>query len=405
MDHIFVITRWALIIREWIRPDETEGVYLERLYDDDRMILRNFLFREMSLKSVAAQQVDGAVVHFLPVTSSTLPPHHMRTLKAALAEAPDVKSSPVIVPRDGDWLSEVRSRIHDILKEVDSPCGYATVWLDDDDALSSRYASYVAEYLRLGVANLSLTFSLGISGRYDHTTRRITNVSNFWSPRTTPGLCMLRRFDPSADTGSGGIDLIFDVGDSGHARIDQKFGVIDDSRNYAFMLLDHGDNVSQRGETRLQDVLPRAPAEALADFSHIDLFAPDLSLSEKRPNRLGSEPSVAKVYTRQKTELSALRKNLNRARTAAEAAIAEAEIARADAVKARSAVDHLEAVIDRLRIDADNRIAEVTALQARAARLKAHNDELRAARPVARRPLVRRVVDRVGRLLKPRARG
>ena len=118
---------------------------------------------------------------------------------------------------------------------------YATVRLDDDDALHPQFFRFLGAYLEPAFSGTCISFSKGLSGLFDG--NKFTSFHNMNSINNAQGLATVSYKFSSGEV--SGLKSIYSTGIS-HTRTHWKFPVIVDGSNIMYIrtVHTHGDYYS-----------------------------------------------------------------------------------------------------------------------------------------------------------------
>lgn len=223
--HIFIFVRYSVLTVSnsnhfVLGRDKSISEYRSELFSDDRLKVHDFLFSEVALRSIAAQKDFDLNCGFslVVLTSEALPNYWMDRLRGHLAPYPWAKI--ICVDVDGSIERSIKQEIGRI---KDATC-YATVRLDDDDALSYNFLKKISQYIQPLYNNYIVSYGLGYEGLFDLEEYRFKNINEMYFPKVSAGMTKINIYSPGEEVSSS----IY--GSGNHAKIDRYFPVIIDSR-------------------------------------------------------------------------------------------------------------------------------------------------------------------------------
>jgi hypothetical protein len=252
---------------------KTPEEYMDYLFSEKRLQMRAELFFTKSVPALAAMAANHDYKHFV-LYSELLPEHHKELLFAAAAE------HAFLIPVEwnkvlrGTGIEEVTPLIEeDLAGKFQAGDGVQPVmWfrLDDDDVLAADFLTRLEAYRAPNFIGMAISFGLGLTAYRGK--RELTNLREFYHPKSAQGMAFVSSFDP--DEGR------FTVRTPGHHHhVDQKMPTILDSSEHMFFQIRHGDQDSTLNATPHE----RA-AESLARLEKLPVVrAADIS-AEKWPS-------------------------------------------------------------------------------------------------------------------------
>ncbi|WP_368449325.1 glycosyltransferase [Cobetia amphilecti] len=167
---VFVLTRYSVLskdaARSWKIGQNSLEEYERVLFNNDRLDLHQNFFENLTLpalaKSISGSKLD---IHHLIFISTKLPsPYKNKIYKtvSGLEYSSIYELSP-----DDKTLSSIEKIVGDMLVDEEDGAVYATVRLDDDDALHPSFFKNLEVYVNDSYTNMGVSFSRGYSGVYD----------------------------------------------------------------------------------------------------------------------------------------------------------------------------------------------------------------------------------------------
>lgn len=267
---IFVIVRYSILMksRAWnISRDNDYLDYKQKLFDENRLKQHFFFFKNVMLPSIECQVEAGArhdlEVRLLVVTSSELPERAHRELANVLDDkswADIVFSAP-----EESFIKPVNKYIKQCVQGRDVV--YATVRLDDDDALHGQFVNGLAKYLTPGFVGHIVSFPKGYAVLYDQGKNKVVSALDIYYPKNAQGMALVSGYDDrSGDFGDGPIN-IFQTGK--HTTVQERYPLIlDESLSaYVRMCYKSQDTAEQFFKKRKKISKEVPPAEAFSGFN------------------------------------------------------------------------------------------------------------------------------------------
>ncbi|MFC3285778.1 glycosyltransferase [Litchfieldella rifensis] len=229
--------------------------YQRKLFDPGRLALHQRLFSEVTLASLDSQSVELSKDWFtlLVLTSTELPKENRAFLEQLNASRDwmEIKALPPENPGMGAAVMEC------LKARVDTPV-YATLRLDDDDALANDYFARLSPYLAPRFRNFAVSFASGYAGL--HNGEGYTRFKQYYQPNVALGLASIHDKQQLTKK-TGEAKQIFQLGN--HTKIDRRVPVILDSRQPAYIRTVHEHSDSAKRTVRKVSKLDDVPFETV----------------------------------------------------------------------------------------------------------------------------------------------
>lgn len=232
--HIFVFIRYSVVLKSrknnWIvgREDDFEG-YKKSVFDPTRLRARRELFESVTLSSLDRQQSMENVTVVL-MTSEELPQEEKRELYSFCESRPWLKVVE-LNQEEKNYEKCVRREV----KSLNDDVLYASVRLDDDDALANDFFIRMCAYLEKENIDRIISLGLGYAGIYSDSKNCFYEFKHYYYPKIAIGLAKISYYDQSNKAFSSG--SIYS--DGRHTTVDQKSVTLLDSRSPSFIRLIH----------------------------------------------------------------------------------------------------------------------------------------------------------------------
>ena len=226
----FTIMRYSLLSKTGAGYGAARRLGLEEyrrtLFAPDRMAMRLRLLKTVTLPSLAHQSPALArdQHRVLIYTSDDLPSANRQSLMAAVADYDWVEVH--TITGDDTFGAACRRRMVEILRELfpePREVPYATLRLDDDDALARRFYAALKPYVRLSLKNHGVSMGRGFGGWMDDEGRFIA-----FRPLVFPNLALGLAHIGGFHTGTGKFSqkraTIYELGN--HMHLPRKVPVI-----------------------------------------------------------------------------------------------------------------------------------------------------------------------------------
>lgn len=247
---IYVLVRYSILsdsAKAWVIGRENDFIsYKEMLFSPNRLRTHFELFRDVTLPSLHSAIRRSAVpVKCVVLTSESLPVDHLDNLAALEVQYSWLKVHQI--SSKAKYESKFEELVEaDLTSQDVESVSYATVRLDDDDAVSDnffvRISTYVDPRYQGMVVSLSRGYMVYISnGRFD----KFVEVS---APKVAQGLSFICNY-------SRGIDndyrTVYSLGN--HTKVDENFPVLLDAASPAFLWVIHDESdLSQKNKNRVR---------------------------------------------------------------------------------------------------------------------------------------------------------
>lgn len=212
--------------------------YRQALFAPKRMQQRFSVFENITLQSLAPN-LRNPNARLICLASDSMPEKYKGRLNALIERYPnaevrycgpiksvDIEAGGII---RGYCLKKANGSQNDIV--------FATVRLDDDDALSSNFVELLSPYVKSEFSGFWISFPAGVRMSIDAGRVVLTKA---YLPKTSQGLARISAFSPEHD---GEIGTAYGLGS--HARVDLRAPVIMDGRQIAYVRTNHKNNDSR----------------------------------------------------------------------------------------------------------------------------------------------------------------
>lgn len=291
--HIFILIRYSILTQSrgaWVigRDKEFED-YKAHLFDSQRLAIHEKLFKEVTVPSLSKMKKSDTTV--LVFTSDELPEPFASNLHQIAKAAGNIKIFGL--SRNQPAIARMHYHLSKELESFDEDVCYATVRLDDDDALADSYYDGLSKYLSPEFVGHSVSFAQGYAGLYDGNSYTTFYPMNL--PKCALGLAHVHLYNKGKRISK--TPSIYALG--AHTRIDEKAPLILSSEKSMYIRTIHKGS-DMYGEKMLKKVsggkVPASYSEVKEAFS----FLPADLLSGERPM---SFPKGGKLVTFHGTQL------------------------------------------------------------------------------------------------------
>lgn len=260
--HTFFLIRYSVFNKSqglWAIGSNVDAEsYKEKLFTEDRLALHEELFLKTALPSLEILSKEGRMTALVFV-SPEMPEKYLHKIRSVAATRNWMK---VISVRSDKALNrQIEGRIKKELDGFEEDVCYATVRLDDDDALASDYCMILEKYMFPEHAGYCVSFPEGLLSVFDNG----VYVSHYYHRQinNAQGLAMINtssRVDADATPLT-----VFGTGN--HNTVDKRYPVILDSKDVMYLRTEHphSDLVANSGRHRdKQKMVEVAATEWLA---------------------------------------------------------------------------------------------------------------------------------------------
>lgn len=267
--HLFIIMRYSVLLKKsgfWsIGKNRDFESYKEKLFDPKRLDLHEKLFKHVALKSILGQTTPIDDNHFslVVLTSDELPRENRNYLHEVLQPYPWAS---ICQLSSGDSIEEYLRK--NVIRFEETTC-YATLRLDDDDALSREFIENITPYITPEYAGYCISFGLGYQGFFDTDQSRFVMFRERHFPKIAAGLTMINVFDANRMASEHKSATIYGAGN--HQQVDRRYPTILDSRVHAFMRTEHEEQDTHYSEKNIADKYSnRVPADVIRQAFSVD---------------------------------------------------------------------------------------------------------------------------------------
>lgn len=217
--HAFVMIRYSVLSKNnnaWvIGRDNGFEEYKQELFSEERMTLHEQLFFNVTVPSLKNMSPDKTTI--LLFTSEELPEENMKKLIGLSEEMKNLEVIPL--SSSGGVIGKMQSHLTKKLDSFDQDICYATIRLDDDDALADDFESEIYKYIDPLYRGHAVSFSNGYEGIYED------GGYSVFTERKSPKIAMGLSFIQVYEKGSGLKDIsVYGLGN--HTKVDDKYPTV-----------------------------------------------------------------------------------------------------------------------------------------------------------------------------------
>ncbi len=233
--HVFVMIRYSVLTESkesWvIGRDATTEEYKKKLFANDRLALHQKLFFNVTLPSLRKMNAERTTV--LVFTSDELPDPYLSDLMKETSGDKNIKV--LKLPRDCRVIGKMENQLNKELQGFNEDVLYASVRLDDDDALSGKFFKALSKYLTKDFVGHVVSFP-GVAGMYDN-----DEYSDFYAihqSKIAMGLTLINY----VKKGEKATKPISIYGLGNHVKVDEKAPLILDESSVMYLRTVHGQS-------------------------------------------------------------------------------------------------------------------------------------------------------------------
>ncbi|MBP5980590.1 MAG: hypothetical protein KA748_10315 [Halomonas sp.] len=234
--HIFVMIRYSALTESssaWaIGRNKNFESYREMLFSNDRLTLHEKLFREVTLPSLKNMDKESTTV--LIFTSDELPFKYMNNLNEMVGDLDNFKV--VLLPRSGKLISQMHDFLYQQLQLFEEDVCYATVRVDDDDALSNDFGEHLFKYVDPVYQGHAISFPVGVVGFFNG--EKYIGFNKRKTPLTALGLSFINVYTVSGNKPNP--LSIYGLGK--HSNIDERYPVVMISKKIMYIRTMHEES-------------------------------------------------------------------------------------------------------------------------------------------------------------------
>lgn len=284
----FIILRYSVLPAEKAKGAAVRRRSKEALFNPERMRMRHWLFEHVCLPSLVSQKpaINASNTRLLVYTSEQLPDVDRAILNRLVKPHPWIE---VVTLASG---AELGKSLGDIIASTlterfpgQAPVPYATLRLDDDDALSFDFLARVRRYVAEPYLGMAASFGRGFAAWVD-TQGQFKAFRHMVYPNLALGLAYIGGFDTRTGEFRSRYRTIMGLGR--HTRIHMKAPVILACRRPSYLrTLYVGQDSKSLSEPRYLDGMLTGPGEVSkrVPLSGQMLLAYDPAIESSEDNR------------------------------------------------------------------------------------------------------------------------
>jgi hypothetical protein len=293
---VYFVTRYSVVGKAqhtWqiAKSAADYETYRSGVLDPDRLARRLKLFTEITVPSIAAQAGTGVDVNWLVLVALELPESHLESLREAVtpvlatgARVEFLKVAPEddLADIDAGVYAGMGQAIRVTLEQdlAGTQTTFATVRLDDDDALAVDYTERITRYLRPEFAGMHISFGRGLQAVYSGNSK-LTDTRVLNKPLIALGLALVNVHDPERGFLCPEVHV---HGFGNHANLTERTPVIIDGSGLAYLrTLDFSSDLGDSGHAR-HTAATAADAVALG-LANLSFELPEVETPARTPTK------------------------------------------------------------------------------------------------------------------------
>lgn len=243
---VYIPIRFSVLLKSknWaISRTKDFDSYKDKLFADDRMNAKFFLFSELVLPNLANvfSQAGDVDVKVLIITSAYLPDAMKKTLESLVGDFSYIEI--IYTDEKGSVVKLINEAINADLCSSFRDVAYATVRLDDDDMLGHNFLPKVGKYLNRGFCDHIISFSRGYESFADLKAKTLSPHLKMSSPKIALGLTHINYYSSAEKRHLGRIGNIYAAGD--HTSVQEKFTLIVDQSKAMYLRMSYHEQDTQ----------------------------------------------------------------------------------------------------------------------------------------------------------------
>lgn len=193
MYKVVAICRYSVLVKNktaWrAGVDKSWDEYKSEVLNPVRLDMRLCLFNNITLPSLLSSRkaIDKNWFTLVILVSDLMPKQQLNNLENCVVDLPWCRIVPIAERADLD--QEVTKNIGEVVADNDEV--YATLRLDDDDALSRDYFDRLIPYVSNAHLDHAISFPFGYQAYYNIEKQSYRSASEMWEPKLALGLAYI----------------------------------------------------------------------------------------------------------------------------------------------------------------------------------------------------------------------
>ncbi len=264
MKNIFFIIRYSVIAPNknlWRTQLKTRDEIFEKILNKNRLEFRLDCLEKLTLLSIKSNKSESVNIHVLVLISDLLDESNLTKLKIALDKTSNtgnsftyhiekVKSGLI---QSSDGHNTINDAVKFVLNKTKDLKGspFATVRIDDDDAISTKYVDNLSKYISMEFSGFLISFPYGIEARVDEKPLTVLQPRHLYFIKNAQGLAYINYCTEDGSFLEDKHLHIFNTGN--HTTVDERFPVIikSDKPLYLRTISNHNDSTGSPNHLKL----------------------------------------------------------------------------------------------------------------------------------------------------------
>lgn len=237
MKNIFFIIRYSVVTpnsKSWRVHSKTRGEIFEKILNPNRLEFRLECLDKLALPSIRSNKNGSVNIYVIVLISDLMDELNIARLKAVLDKnshagesftyhVEKIKSGLV---EDGDGHNAINDAVKFVLNNTKGlkDSSFATVRLDDDDAISTKYVDNLLKYISIEFSGFLISFPYGIEARVDWKPLKFLQPRHLYFIKNAQGLAYINYCGKDGSFLENKYLHIFNTGN--HTTVDERFPVI-----------------------------------------------------------------------------------------------------------------------------------------------------------------------------------
>lgn len=244
--HIYFMIRYSVYTRNqgwWqIGKNVSSDKYRNALFSESRLLLHEKLFFDVTLPSLKEISSTSKITALIFISEELPEPFKSNLLNA---EADYAWLEVITTKSDKALNTQIDRKIEEKLRQNEEDVCYATVRLDDDDALASDFGVELTKYLKPEFSGMGVTFPKGVFAVYDG--NQYSSFYHYKKANNAQGLALIC-IRTQALAGESPLTVF---GTGNHTSIDDRYPTVNDSSKIMFIRSEHeGSDLIASGRLR-----------------------------------------------------------------------------------------------------------------------------------------------------------
>lgn len=272
---VYMIVRFSVLLensKSWNISKSDLKEYKDNLFNEERLRKHFELFKNITFPSILSQNINSDNYEFklIIITSQELPKWNKELLEDLTSSYKWVEIH--YLPTRGVGLTQP---IYKDLNKYDEKVLFATIRLDDDDAIAVDFLENFERFFIEANSGYAVSFGLGLCGFYDFNRHQYSKLVEYYYPKFSAGLCYINIYNGGQFESE--VKTIFQAGS--HSKVDNRVPTIIYSKNIMFIrtMYEFSDSHNVSREKKLLKMSAVTPETIESRFA-IEYFDRDFYL-------------------------------------------------------------------------------------------------------------------------------